>query len=182
VKVFDKYCDHFIERYNSIMDQIYDTYGGNGFMDSVDQFYIENRAANGDYDDAFFNVDMMMEQFYAWNDYHDSLGNKTYKIDEQKMMALSDELKKIEVKLTRILRCAQKQELVGTGKEVDSNVRELYDLSPIDKLRFFFSAFISSVGRKEKGVSPLLGNDLEKDELGNMQICPEVLVENSRLG
>lgn len=175
VKVFDKYCEHYIEKYNSLMDQIYNTYGGNKFMDGVNQFYIDDHTENGDFKGTFFNVDYMMELFYARNDHHESLGNKTYKIDEQKMMALSDELKTIEVKFTRILQSAGLDE---------KNACQLYNLDDIDKLRYFFSAFVSSVGKKARGAqaSPLLGNDLEKDSLGNMQVCPEVLVENSRLG
>lgn len=57
--------------------------------------------------------------------------------------------------------------------------RQLLEMSSGDKLRYFFAAFLSTTGRKSKGKQTLI--TLQQDELGNMELCPEFTVENTRL-
>ena len=75
------------------------------------------------------------------------------------MLALADEMKTIEAKISRILE--------KTGA---SRPKDLVALPPTEKLRYFFAAFLSSTGHKAKGKHDVI--TLHQDVLGNMVVCP----------
>ena len=85
-------------------------------------------------------------------------------------MEVAQRIQQVEVKLNSVLK--------DLGKDV-GDFNALMDISEKDKLKYFFKLFVSSVGRKTKGNSPLLDNSSEKP--GNFDICPDVIVENTRL-
>ena len=166
LKVFDLYVAHYIQRYDSLVDQILDSYEGRMLLQRDEYTISDIRDAT--IDDVFYAVNQLMGAFYQWNDYQDSLGGEQYHIDKEKMIALSDELKTIEVKLTKIMDKARL-----------SKPHDLLKMSQGDKLRYFFAAFVSSVGRKKNDKHGLVG--ATQDELGNMQVCPPIDVEDRKL-
>ena len=145
---------------------MYDTLEGNG-LDAPDD-YTDFDDGKRDVKKTFEKANYFIDMIYAWQEMKDATEDIQLKLDEKKLMALADELKTIEAKLSRIM------DTIGT-----QNPNDLLALPNVDKLRYFFAAFLSSTGRKRKGKNELI--DLHQDELGNMVICPWVDVENSRL-
>lgn len=168
VKIFDGYVNHYIDKYKSLVEQLYDTFEDSSSLDSPDEKFELEYDYRDNPLDAFDQVDSIIECFYAYQYQIINYVGATSELDEIKMFKIADELKTIETKLYRIMN------KIGV-----KDPKKLLELGNSTKLQYFFAAFISTVGRKTKNGKSLL--NLRKDELGNLEICPPIIVKNSRL-
>ena len=167
IKIFDTYVKYYEEKYDSLSWQLYDVLEDNGLDDPEDYLMIGDSGERS-VSETFNGVNWFLDCIYMWKEKTSNFDDKQLKLDEKKMMALADEMKIIEAKISRIL-----------DKTHTSNAKELLNLPKSDKLRYFFAAFLSSTGHKKNGKHELVA--LQQDKLGNMVICPGVDVESNKL-
>lgn len=149
VKVYDGYCDFYIEKYNTLIEQLFKLFDNDVGLD-INDFKIlshkENSKAN------VFKKTALLKALAE--------GQQIKVHDQSKFNILLSAIEKIEIKLNVLLQT------LG----YDSNqINKVKSLPNSDKAKYFFKMFISSVGRKQRDA---IANSLTKvDELGNMEIC-----------
>ena len=149
VKVYDGYCDFYIEKYNTLIEQLFKLFDNDIGLD-INDFKIlshkENSKANVFKKTALLKALAQEQQIKIH--------------DQGKFDILLNAIEKIEIKLNVLLQT------LG----YDSNqINKVKSLSNSDKTKYFFKMFISSVGRKR---GDAVANSLAKvDELGNLEIC-----------
>lgn len=149
VKVYDGYCDFYIEKYNTLIEQLFKLFDNDVGLD-INDFKIlshkENSKAN------VFKKTALLKALAE--------GRQIKVHNQSKFNILLSAIEKIEIKLNVLLQT------LG----YDSNqINKVKSLPNSDKAKYFFKMFISSVGRKQRDA---IANSLTKvDELGNMEIC-----------
>lgn len=139
ITIFDTYVKYYEEKYDSLGWQIYETLEDNGLDDPEDYLMVDvgfGRSVSH----TFAGVNYFLNSIYAWQELQEYNDNVKLQLDEKKMLTLADEMKTIEAKISRIL------DKTGT-----SNAKELLELPPAKKLKYFFAAFLSSTKAKSKG-------------------------------
>ena len=154
---FDKYCKFYIEKYNSLIDQLFLLFDSN----TLKKEYFKIRSHGDGEDGTFMKLGILQEQIEE--DHLEVFDQESF--DQTIKLILT-----IEAKLNALLK--------SLGKN-DSNVDEVLRFKSKDKAKCFFQMFLSSVGRKKK--ADKYNMLAQEDQLGNLVICAPVYVENSRL-
>ena len=157
-KVFDTYCQFYIDKYNSLVDKLFLQFESRALDKSY--FKIRSHKANRK-DNAFKTITILQME----------IEEQHLKIfDQQAFDDIVSAILTIERKLNALLQ--------ALGKS-DSQISDLLSLEDKYKTKYFFKLFISSVGRKRAGQD---FNDLsEEDELGNMQLCSSIVLKTKEL-
>ena len=163
--IFDTYCKWYIQRYNQFIDEIFNLV----IDDEVKQRKIDFKMyLIGRSDDKRSEVVNTLDELVNL-----LLNNKNQLIkkeDYNKVNSLVKKAKQIEIKLNVLLRHLGLKE---------NSFHKLGQLKDINKVMYFYKLFVSTVGRKRAGKQELV--DMQSDEFGNMQLVPEIELDDSKL-
>lgn len=166
-QVFDLYCQHYITKYNTLIDKLFELLTYDEITKRKNDFKIRKHSKDALQSEAFKKLSVLQANIQT----AEKLLNDKIITDKKKFQLLVTEIKKIEVKLTILLNDLERD---------PNDFNGLNDIPKKEQLKYFFKLFISSTGRKLKGKNALVLPDA--DEAGNMQLLPNIELENSRLG
>lgn len=162
-KVFDLYCNHYITKYNQLINEMFSSLNDpDGMLDKND-YIIKSRSGVSDVKEGevFKSITKLIIDAIELDASYDNL---TFSMDdEDKFISDADQIKTIEAKIFGIMKHLS-----------ISNPNDLLSLSNKVKLQYFFKAFMSSSLRKSRDSSSNEVVPFETDDLGNMQVCSQV--------
>ena len=175
-QVFDEYLKHYSTRYNQIVDQMF------ACLDS--SLDVQKMKSDFKVDIQNANASMMFDDLLPDLLKMESDGARVFKNDnaEVRFCQLGSLLQSIEVKFEAILAALKKP---------SRSFASLFQLKQVEKLKYFFKAFISGTKDQRKktdtnpsgyGMSPEAVDGVpEVDELGVMQICDKLELESTEI-
>lgn len=166
-QIFDDYCAYYIDKYNELIDQIFDLLLYD-LPDKRNEYKISRRSASTEISDnvVFKTIDLLIANIKI---YEEKQQDKIVS-NKEEFNRLVNEIKLIEVKISALLK---DQGLNPT------DFNSIDQIKNINKMMYFFKLFLSSTGRKTKNGIALL--NAEHDEFGNMMLCPEIQIESDVL-
>ena len=167
-QVFDLYCEHYIAKYNELVDKMFELLHYDDLQKQKEKFKIMKRHSGkaAIEDEVFQTVDSLIAGIKT----AEELLKDSIISDKKLFNSYVKQIKVIELKLSALLK--------DQGIE-PTKFNSLNQLKDLNKLMYFFKMFLSSVGRKSKGKYAVI--DSQKDEFGNMCICPATEIESQQL-